>query len=133
MQKKYDKLAEQGDRPKRIYIEKYSYLIENLYKNNYDWKKISANHPFLIQGVLFNSILCKSELDLGKTAEVLEYDAQVHYERADKDCVALPSYDMCQVDFEGEFYWRGPVWVNINWYIAQGGQAVWRSRACRVD
>ena len=44
MQKKYDKLAEQGDRPKRIYIEKYSYLIENLYKNNYDWKKISANH-----------------------------------------------------------------------------------------
>ena len=39
---------------------------------------------------------------------------------ADMDCVAIPSYDMCQVDFEGEFYWRGPVWVNINWYLAQG-------------
>jgi glutaredoxin len=186
IQKKYDALAEQGDRPKRTYIEKYSYLVENLYKNNYEWKKISANHPFLIQGVLFNSILCKSELDLAKIAEALGYDSQVHYERADKlktavnkkfyddtegiyynfdlvhqkpikrdtifsymplfagipdrdtakvvldtlrthcfciadmDCVAIPSYDLRQVDYEGEFYWRGPVWVNINWYIAKG-------------
>jgi glutaredoxin len=186
MQEKYDKIAEQGERPKRTYIEKYSYLIENMFKYNYDWQKIAENHPFLIQGVLFNSILCRSEIDLGKIAETLGYDAGMHYERADKvktainkklydeaegiyynfdlvsrkhikrdtifsymplfagipdkdrgakvlnnlrahcfciadmDCVAIPSYDMCQVDFEGEFYWRGPVWVNINWYLAQG-------------
>jgi len=186
MQRKYDRLAEQGDRPKRTYIEKYSYLIENMFKNNYDWEKISKNHPFYIQGVLFNSILCKSEIDLGKIAEIIGSDADTHYQRADKiktavnqklydetegiyynydlvhqkhikrdtifsymplfagipdkdraekvlnnlrahcfciadmDCVAIPSYDMCQVDFEGEFYWRGPVWVNINWYLAQG-------------
>lgn len=186
MQQKYDELAEQGDRPKRTYIEKYSYLIENMYKNNYNWGKIAENHPFLIQGVLFNSILCKSESDLGKIAEFIGYSADIHYERADKvktainnklcdeaegiyynfdlvhqkhikrdtifsymplfagipdkdmgkavldtlrahcfciadmDCVAIPSYDMCQVDFDGEFYWRGPVWININWYLAQG-------------
>ena len=186
MKKKYDELAEQGKRPKRTYIEKYSYIIENLYKNNYNWGKILENHPFLIQGVLFNSIFCKSEQDLGKIAEAIGYDANIHYERADKvkkaidkklfdknegiyynfdlvqqkhikrdtifsymplfagipdknigkvvldslrthcfcivdmDCVAIPSYDMCQVDFDGEFYWRGPVWVNINWYLAQG-------------
>jgi glutaredoxin len=188
MQKKYDELAEQGKRPKRTYIEKYSYLIENLYKNNYNWRKILENHPFLIQGVLFNSIFCKSEQDLGKIAEAMGYDANIHYERADKlkkainkklfdenegiyynfdlvqqkhikrdtifsymplfagipdkdkgkvvldtlrthcfciadmDCVAIPSYDMCQVDFDGEFYWRGPVWVNINWYLAKGAR-----------
>jgi len=186
MQKKYDELSEQGDRPKRTYIEKYSYLIENMYKNDYNWRKISENHPFLIQGVLFNSILYRSELDLGKIAENIGYEAHIHQERADKlkaamnkklynevdgiyynydlvhqkyikrdtifsymplfagipdkdigkvvldtlrthcfciadmDCVAIPSYDMCQVDFDGEFYWRGPVWVNINWYLAQG-------------
>ena len=84
MQNKYDEISEQGERPKRTYIEKYSYLIENLYKNNYDWEKISKNHPFLIQGVLFNSILCKSEHDLGKIAEIIGCDAQVHYKRADK-------------------------------------------------
>ncbi|MES0445694.1 MAG: trehalase family glycosidase, partial [Desulfobacterales bacterium] len=186
MKKKYDELAEQGKRPKRSYIEKYSYLIENLHKNNYNWREILENHPFLIQGVLFNSILCKSEQDLGNIAEAIGYDANIHHERADKlkkainkklfdknegiyynfdlvqqkhikrdtifsymplfsgipdkdvgkvvldtlrthcfciadmDCVAIPSYDMCQVDFDGEFYWRGPVWVNINWYLAQG-------------
>jgi glycogen debranching enzyme len=27
---------------------------------------------------------------------------------------------MCQTDFDAEFYWRGPVWFNINWYLAQG-------------
>ncbi len=188
MQNKYDQLAEQGDRPKRTYIEKYSYLIENMYKNDYNWEKISENHPFLIQGVLFNSILCKSEQDLAKIAEIIGSDADIHYETADKlkkainkklydenegiyynydlvnerhikrdtifsymplfadipdtergqrvldslrahcfcisdtDCVAIPSYDMCQVDFDGEFYWRGPVWVNINWYLAHGAR-----------
>ena len=186
MQKKYDELAEKGKRPKRTYIEKYSYLIENLHKNNYIWRNILENHSFLVQGVLFNSILCKSEQDLGNIAEAIGYDANIHHERADKlkkainkklfdknegiyynfdlvqqkhikrdtifsymplfsgipdkdtgkvvldtlrthcfciadmDCVAIPSYDMCQVDFDGEFYWRGPVWVNINWYLAQG-------------
>ena len=184
MQERYDALSSQGERPKRAYIEKYSYLIENLYRNNYDWE--SENHPFMIQGVLFNSILCKSERDLGTIAEILDLDAHRHYERADnlkaalnrklydphdgiyynydlvrqkhikrdtafsylpfyagipdkdtgavvmntlrthcfctmdQDCVAVPSYDMCQVDFDGEFYWRGPVWINVNWYIAQG-------------
>ncbi|MBW1693012.1 MAG: hypothetical protein JRJ41_02405 [Deltaproteobacteria bacterium] len=186
MQKQYDEFSEQGERPKRTYIEKYSYLVENLFKNNYNWQNISENHPFLIQGVLFNSILCKSEHDLGKIAEIIGLNAQGHHEKADKiktainrklyneadgnyynfdlvankhikretifsymplfagipdedrgkvvldnlrahcfciadmDCVAVPSYDMCQVDFEGEFYWRGPVWVNVNWYMAQG-------------
>ena len=186
MQQRYDELAGQGDRPQRTYIEKYSYLVENMYKNDYNWKMILKNHPFIIQGVLYNSILCKAERDLGKIAKTLGYDERIHYERADKlkkaidnklydesegiyynfdlikekhikrntifsymplfagipdkergrrvidnlrthcfciadkDCVAIPSYDMCQVDFDGEFYWRGPVWININWYIAQG-------------
>ena len=39
---------------------------------------------------------------------------------SDRNCVGIPSYDMCQVDYQGEYYWRGPVWVNINWCLAAG-------------
>ena len=186
MQRRYDELAENGDRPKRTYISKYSYLIENLFTQNYDWNRIAQNHPFQIQDVLFNVILCRAERDLGKIAEIIGAGSDAHFDRAEKikdavnsklwdetqglyydydlisgkmirkdtifsymplfagipneqrgrklldnlrthcfcvadgDCVAVPSYDMCQVDYQGEFYWRGPVWVNINWYLAQG-------------
>jgi glutaredoxin len=186
MQRAYDRLAEKGKRPKRAYIEKYSFLVENLFSCNYDWSRIAQSHPFRVQDVLFNSILCKSETDLADIAKITGNDPAVHLERAqmvrealneklwvekqglfcnfdltnnrminrdtifsylplfadvpgkeegkvlldelkthcfcvaDGDCVAIPSYDMCQADFEGEFYWRGPVWININWYLAKG-------------
>lgn len=45
---------------------------------------------------------------------------------ADRNCVGIPTYDMCQVDFNGEFYWRGPVWFNICWYLAQGFRNYYR-------
>lgn len=44
MQQRYDELAEQGNRPKRSYIEKYSYLVERLFEtgsglgaSNFSW------------------------------------------------------------------------------------------------
>jgi glycogen debranching enzyme len=186
MQRAYDRLAEKGKRPKRAYIEKYSFLVENLFSCDYDWSRIAEVHPFRVQDVLFNSILCKSESDLADIAQITGHDPAVHLERAEKvrealnrklwveqqglycnfdltnnkminrdtifsylplfaevpgeekgkvlldelkthcfcvadgDCVAIPSYDMCQADFEGEYYWRGPVWININWYLAKG-------------
>lgn len=39
---------------------------------------------------------------------------------ADRNCVGIPTYDMCQADYEGEFYWRGPVWFNMCWYMVDG-------------
>ena len=186
MQARYDELAEQNERPKRSYIEKYSFLVESLFSRDYDWQAILADHPFVIQDVLFNSVLCRSERDLGRIAEAIGEDPAPHYERADRmaramneklwdesaglyysydvvadspirrdtifsylplfaavcdedradrvmenlrshcfcvadrDCVGVPTYDMCQADFQGEFYWRGPVWFNMCWYMAKG-------------
>lgn len=186
MQQRYDELAEKGERPPRTYIAKYSYLVENLFRHDYDWQAILSEHPFQVQDILFNAILCRAERDLATIAETVGANASLHHERAarmaramnsklwnpdaqaydsldtvadrhlrretifsclplyagccdaeragrvverlrtrcfclaDRNCVAVPSYDMCQADYDGEFYWRGPVWFNINWMLAKG-------------
>ncbi|NQT41670.1 MAG: glycoside hydrolase [Planctomycetes bacterium] len=186
MQHRYDELVKSGERPPRTYIAKYSTLIENLFRHEYNWEAILRDHPFQVQDVLFNAILCRAERDLATIAEAVGIDRKPHRQRAtrlgramnaklwdshdevyhsydlvagrhlkqetifsyiplyagccdpdqaarlverlrtrcfclaDRNCVAVPSYDMCQADYDGEFYWRGPVWFNANWYLAKG-------------
>lgn len=36
------------------------------------------------------------------------------------NCFTIPSYDTQREDFRRENYWRGPVWININWMLVQG-------------
>ncbi len=36
------------------------------------------------------------------------------------NCFTVPNYDMTRSDFDSRNYWRGPVWININWMISQG-------------
>jgi hypothetical protein len=55
--------------------------------------------------------------------------ARLLYERLDSlsfcqllqgNCYTVPNYDTQAEGFDSSNYWRGPVWININWMLADG-------------
>jgi len=36
------------------------------------------------------------------------------------NCFTIPNFDMTHEAFDSKNYWRGPVWININWLLSQG-------------
>jgi len=36
------------------------------------------------------------------------------------NCFTIPNYNTLKEDFSRKNYWRGPVWININWMLYQG-------------
>jgi glycogen debranching enzyme len=39
---------------------------------------------------------------------------------ADEEITSIPSYDIHGFGFSPIQYWRGPVWININWFLMHG-------------
>ena len=39
---------------------------------------------------------------------------------ADENITPIPTYDVHGFGFSSVQYWRGPVWVNINWFLMHG-------------
>ena len=36
------------------------------------------------------------------------------------NCFSIPNYDMKREEFDADNYWRGPIWININWMLSRG-------------
>jgi len=174
-------------RPSNEDYDRYVHLVDIFRRLSYKEEDIHKECPFLIQDVLFNSILCRADRDLLDIGRILDEDtgeiqgwvdqtskaisenlwcnkcnkfesfdlisgepihtataasfmplfagaaskeqAAILYETINSisfcalhqgNCFTIPNYDMTKEDFDSKNYWRGPVWININWMISQG-------------
>ena len=86
-------------------------------------------YPFdLVEGDLVREDTSSGFLPLYSGAPTKE-QAEVLYDRLDSvsfcalhqgDCYTIPNYDTQAEGFDRSNYWRGPVWININWMLADG-------------
>jgi hypothetical protein len=176
-----------ADRPTSTAYDRFAYLVKLFADRGYEEEKIREDCPFLVQDVLFNSLLCKANRDLADIARILGDDPSSHEDLAEKTKNALneklwdedrgiyldydfvddspirvyfgpnlagplyagipdqnrakrvldtlendgfglsnenitpiPSYDVHGYGFSEERYWRGPVWINIDWFLMHG-------------
>ncbi len=174
------------DRPANAAYDRFAYLVKLFAARRYDEASIREDCPFLVQDVLFNSLLCKSGEDLAEIARILGEDPSPFEEQTqrtadaindkfwdeehgiylDYDLVAdrpihvyctpnflplfagipdegrarrmvealesdgfglsdgnlmpVPTYDVHGFGFSPVQYWRGPVWINIDWFLMHG-------------
>jgi hypothetical protein len=176
-----------AERPTDEEYDRYVYLVDLFRRQNYNEKSIRASGcPFLVQDVLFNTILCQATIDLAeiakrlgkdprpwkkksrKTAEAInqklwdeengfyvDFDLasnrQIHervlagflplfagipessraerlfnylnthcFCRLDDTCFAAPTFDRSSPEYSSSKYWRGPIWINLNWMLCIG-------------
>lgn len=175
-----------ADRPASAAYDRFAWLVRFFADREYDENRIRGDCPFLVQDVLFNTLLCKAGEDLAEIARILGEDPSPHEQQSQKtaqainqklwdgkhgiyldydlqqdtpirvyftanfsplyagipddekarqmvdalenagfylsskDVTPLPSYDMHGFGFSPVQYWRGPVWININWFLMNG-------------
>ncbi len=52
-----------------------------------------------------------------RLVEALQNDG---FRLSDESVTPVPSYDMYGFGFSPVEYWRGPIWLNINWFLMHG-------------
>ncbi|PXF50044.1 Glucosidase YgjK [Gracilariopsis chorda] len=87
------KVGSHHERPNSHFYDRAVYLIKVFYDNSYDEQAIFKSSPFLIQDVLFNSILARAGEALADIAHILgKKQAAVHHrEQSAKTAAAISS------------------------------------------
>lgn len=79
----------EGDRPVDAEYDRYIHLVRHAADHGYDETEIRRDAPFLVQEVLFNTLLCAAERDLAALAAALGEDPAPHETRADATATAM--------------------------------------------
>jgi hypothetical protein len=73
-----------GDRPLDAAYDRFAYLVKHFSDRDYDEVRIREECPFLVQDVLFNTLLCQSDRDLAEIARILGENLSPLEERAER-------------------------------------------------
>jgi mannosylglycerate hydrolase len=73
-----------GDRPLDAAYDRFAYLVKLFSDRDYDEVRIREECPFLVQDVLFNTLLCQSDRDLAEIARILGENPSPLEERAER-------------------------------------------------
>ncbi|HEX2728875.1 MAG TPA: glycoside hydrolase, partial [Rubrobacteraceae bacterium] len=74
-------LVSAADRPVSAEYDRFAYLVRLFAGRGYDEARIRDDCPFLVQDVLFNSLLSRADRDLAEIARVLDEDPSPFRER----------------------------------------------------
>jgi hypothetical protein len=78
-----------AQRPTNEHYDRYAYLVKLYRDRRYDPERIRADCPFVVQDVLFNSILVQANRDLAEIARVLGSDPEPFEDWADQTAAGL--------------------------------------------
>jgi glycogen debranching enzyme len=94
-------VAEAAERPTDADYDRYAYLVRFLRDRSYDAAQVRATAPFVVQAVLFNSLLVQANRDLAEIARLTGGDPDRFEEWGDRTAQAI---DDKLWDEEGALY-----------------------------
>jgi len=109
----------QADRTSRGLNEKLWSAEHSIY---FDWD-IVADRPIEVQVAAGFSPLYAGVPTQEQAQKILDRLNSQSFCRLDEACLTVPSFDRQSKGFSPSLYWRGPIWINVNYLLYHGLKA----------